>query len=660
MRILNTLVTALLIATISIPLFHSESSSGSSLQSWTGTVTGVADGDTFDISWDSIGDAPIDGSDNPITRIRIVGVDTNELDANECLAQHAKDRLEQLLPNGTPVRLEAQDKNSISTSGPQTRALRHVFFGPSLNTNLATQLVSEGMGLPASFSDEPDYKQQYYEAGEQAKTAEVGLWQEGVCGGNPASWPELSLYVNYDAEGDDTENLNGEYIEFQNMGSSQLDISNWTLRGSARLNGATRTLPANRHVEPNGIHRVYSGAGTNTSTKTYLGQSDPWLNNIIDVLYIRDLDLNMRAAAFWPCTVTCIPQKTLAVEDVRYDADGSDASNPNGEWIRLRNVGDTTINLNNWRIKESGKFYKFDSNDSIAPGKRFVIYVGKGTDSSSVKYWGNSSGILNNSGNDYVRILNPDSVEIDCYTWGIINRCPNENIRGAIRIYANYNASGDDRDNPNGEWIAFHNTSASTVNLSGYKIYTPGHTYTFPSGTKISANGRFRLHIGSGTDTKYNYYWGKSRGILRNSGDYVQLRNTRNTVHEQHKWSCSISCGYSFGLDIDKVNYNAPGDDRKNPNGEWIRIKNNSSATQSLRNWKLRVGPYQIVSVADRVMEPGESITIYIGKGKNTSKKMYWGKSKGILYNTGSRTVELMSPLRHEVDCYSWGSGSCK
>ncbi len=659
MKKIDFLITALFITTVIIPLFRTESSAGSSLYSWTGTVTGVADGDTFDISWDSIGDAPLDDSNDPITRIRVVGVDTNELDTNECLAQDAKDRLEQLLPNGTPVRLEAQDKNSISNSGPQTRALRHVFIGASLNTNLATQLISEGMGLPASFSDEPDYKQQYYEAGEQAMIDKVGLWQEGVCGGSPASWPELSVYVNYDAEGDDTQNVNGEYIELQNNSSSQLDISNWTLRGSARLNGATRTLPLNRHVAANGVHRIYSGTGTNTSTKTYLGLSDPWLNNIIDVLYIRDLDLNMRGAAFWPCTVSCQPQKTLIVEDVQYDASGDDSKNPNGEWIRLRNVGNTTINLNNWRIKESGKFYRFDSNDSIAPGKRFVIYIGKGSDSSSVKYWGNSSGILNNSGNDYVRILNPDSVEIDCYTWGSVNRCPNENIRGAIRIYANFNASGDDRKNPNGEWIAFHNTSASTVNLSGYKVYTPGHTYTFPSGTKISANGRFRLRIGKGSNTTYNYYWGKSGGILSNKGDYVQLRNSKNTIHQQHKWPCDISCGYSFGLRIDKVNYNAPGNDLKNPNGEWIRIKNTSSAVQNLRNWKIRTGPYQLVSVGNRPLDPGDTIKIYMGKGSSSSTKMYWGKTKGILPNSGSREVELLSPLRHEVDCYSWGSGSC-
>ncbi len=628
------------------------------LQEWTGTVTNIADGDTFDIAWDSISDAP-EHEGSPITRIRVAGIDTNETDPSECYADIAETRLEQILPIGEPVKLVAEDKNSISFSGPQPRAIRHVFYGATLNTNVATQMIEEGMGLPANFSQEPSYKSEYFAAGEQAMLDEVGMWQSGVCGGTPASWPNVTSYVNYDAEGDDNDNLNGEYIEIQNNGSSTLNISDWTLRGSARLNGNTYTLPSVARVYAGGVHRVYTGSGTDTATRTYLGLDSAWLNNGSDVFYLRDEDLNVRLAKFWPCTVSCIPEKSVVVEDVSYDAKGSDADNPNGEWIRLRNVGNTTINLKNWRIKESGKFYRFDESDSIQPGKRFIVYIGSGSSSSSVKYWGNSSGILNNSGDDYVRVLNPDSVAVDCYTWGSGNQCGTEDVRSGIRMYANYNASGDDSKKPNGEWIAFRNTSNNSIDMSGFKVYTPGHTYVFPASTTIAANEYLRVRVGSGSDTTYNKFWGKSKGILNNSTDYVQLRSASDEVVFEHRWPCTVSCGYTYGLKIDKVNYNAPGDDSKNPNGEWIRIKNNSTATQDLQNWKIKVGPYQLVSVASRPMEPGESIKIFIGKGSNTSSKIYWGKSKGILLNSGDREVKLLSPLRHESLCYSWGSGSC-
>ncbi len=642
------ITAALLILLGVIASMPFESNQVAALESGYGTVTNIWDGDTFEITWDS-------GATHPSTTIRVAGLDTNEVAEGECLADAATTRLEELIPIGSSVKLVAEDP----TSSSQTRALRHVFYGPGYVNNLAIKMIAEGMGLPASFAEEPSYKYWYFKYGEEAKVAERGLWLPGVCGGAPSSWPEVETYVNYDAEGNDFANVNGEYIELRNKGAATLDMSDWTIRGSARLNGHTHTIPSGASVQPGGIHRIYSGYGTSTATKTYLGLDEPWLNNETDVVYIRDLDLNMRAAKFWPCTSTCEPWKSLVVEDVQYDAPGNDATNPNGEWIRLRNVGDTTIDLNNWRVKESGKFYRFAVGDKIYPGQRLIIKIGTGISTSSIKYWGNQSGILNNSGKDYVQVLNPDSWEMDCYTWGNTDECGAQSVRAAVRMFVNFDASGNDVTNPNGEWVAIQNTSNKSIWLTNYKLYTPGHTFTFPVGSMIGPNSYLRVRIGSGTHTRYNKYWGNSGGILSNSGDFLQLRSSGDAVIAEHSWPCSISCGYSYGLTIDRVNYNAPGNDAKNPNGEWIRIKNTSAARQDLQNWKIKVGPYQLVSVASRPMDPGESITIYIGKGKNTKTRMYWGKSKGILYNTGSREVELLNPYRHDTKCYSWGKGSC-
>lgn len=614
---------------------------------WYGTVDTVLDGDTFEVDWNS-------GYEHPQgkTRIRVLGVDTNETAGSECLAAEATTALQALLPPGTPVRLEARDLNSETLGRP----LRHVFVGPGWNTNVALELIEDGLGLPASYDIEPDYRDDYFTAGEQAMVDGVGMWAAGACG-SIAGEPSLEMLVNYDAAGNDANNLNDEYIQIRNTGSTSLSLSGWSVRSSARLDGTTEMLGGS--VPPGGRMRIHVGSGTNTSTDRYLGYSEAWFDNVGDVLYLRDEDLNMRAAQFWPCTVTCGELSALVIEDVQYNAPGNDATNPNGEWLSVRNVSGSTIDLTDWRIKDDGDDYAFADGETLAAGDALTIHIGQGSDSGSTRYWGQSSGILNNtSGVQRLEVRSPHSIEVDCYAWGN-SSCTTEDIRGAIEFTANYNASGNDTTNPNGEWVALENTSDKSISLAGYDVHTPGHTYNFPSGTTLGAGKLLRLKVGSGTNTSSTHYWGKSSGILNNSGDHVQFRDPSNQVLLEHGWPCGDDCGPERGLVIDHVNYNAPGNDATNPNGEWIRIRNASASPQNLRNWKIAVGPYQLVSVASRPMDPGETITVYIGSGSNSSTRMYWGKSSGILYNSGSRNVQLLSPQRELVGCYSWGSATC-
>lgn len=617
------------------------------ISAWHATVTNVVDGDTFDVIWDA-GDEPPPGL---LNRIRLAGVDTNETTDNECLAAAATTRLQELLPVGTYVRLEAQDVNSQTLNRP----VRHVFVDES-NLNVATQLVSEGLGLAVSYDFEPDYRTEYFDASEAAQIAEVGLWQPGVCGGGSA--PDIEITVNYDAAGDDNNNLNDEYIQIRNTGATSIDLSDWSVRSSARLDDTTKMIPSGASVASGQTFRIYIGSGTdNLNSETYLGLSEPWLDNTGDVIYLRDQFLNNIGTQLWPCTLTCGPKHSIVIDDVQYDAPGDDNNNPNGEWVKIRNAGSETINLTDWRLKDDGFDYQFNDGEILAPNQQLTIYIGSGTDNNSDRYWNNSAGILNNIGQK-LEIWTPHSLSVDCFAWGI-SLCSSEDPRGAIRMSANYNAAGNDTLNPNGEWVALWNTSSSTINISGYQLKSGSHTYTFPSGTYLTANRNTRVFISTGTDSTTRKYWGLSNAIFLNSGDYVDLLDNNGNTLLQHKWPCTISCGTDYGLVIDAINYDAPGNDSTNPNGEWVRIRNSSSATQNLRNWKIVIGPYQYVSIASRPIDPGDTITLYMGSGTNSINEMYWNKSKGIMINSGSRSVKLLSPSRDEIECHSWGSASC-
>ncbi len=99
---------------------------------------------------------------------------------------------------------------------------------------------------------------------------------------------ELSIAeINADAEGDDRENLNDEYVVFENMGSEPLDLSGWTVEDAA---GRSYTFPAGVEVEPNATITLRTGSGTDTETELFWGSGSPVWNNDGDTVIVRDDD----------------------------------------------------------------------------------------------------------------------------------------------------------------------------------------------------------------------------------------------------------------------------------------------------------------------------------------------------------------------------------
>jgi hypothetical protein len=88
---------------------------------------------------------------------------------------------------------------------------------------------------------------------------------------------------------------------------------------------------------------------------------------------------------------------------------------------------------------------------------------------------------------------------------------------------------------------------------------------------------------------------------------------------------------------ISTGNFNAPGNDNyaANLNGEWIKIKNYCSTTKAVGGWKLhdynRIHTYTFASTFR--IGAGVTVTVYSGRGTNTSTKRYWGRTYGAIWN---------------------------
>jgi micrococcal nuclease len=91
----------------------------------------------------------------------------------------------------------------------------------------------------------------------------------------------------YDASGDDNDNLNEEYVILENS-CSEIDMNGWTLKDESASNMYTFSdFILDENVA------IYSGVGEDTETDIYWGRKQAVWNNDGDRLFLRDTEGNL-------------------------------------------------------------------------------------------------------------------------------------------------------------------------------------------------------------------------------------------------------------------------------------------------------------------------------------------------------------------------------
>jgi hypothetical protein len=125
--------------------------------------------------------------------------------------------------------------------------------------------------------------------------------------------------------------------------------------------------------------------------------------------------------------------------------------------------------------------------------------------------------------------------------------CPVEQGHINIEICrVNFNASGNDNYNLNGEWVRICNTGNQDVVLTGWKVYDNAykegkcsdHIFYFPSGFVLRAGQSVTIYSGSGIDSGSSLYWGRIEGeygaIWTNTGDCAYLEDDKGTLVDMY------------------------------------------------------------------------------------------------------------------------------
>ncbi|MCL6087972.1 MAG: thermonuclease family protein [Actinobacteria bacterium] len=218
-------------------------------------VVKVIDGDTIDLK---------NGK-----RLRLIGINTPE--TGMYFYEEAREFMEILVLN-KQVKLE----KDVTDRDQYGRFLRYVYC-PQYFVNL--EMIRCGFANAYTYPPDVKHTDKFLKAERYARENEAGLWQK-----SPDEFIEIKL--NYDAEGSDSKNLNGEWFSIKNTGGKVLNMDGWTVKdaGTNIYKFTVFNLGSQKTVF------IYSGSGNNSSEKLYWNCQQPVWNNEHDTLYLRDKD----------------------------------------------------------------------------------------------------------------------------------------------------------------------------------------------------------------------------------------------------------------------------------------------------------------------------------------------------------------------------------
>ena len=276
----------------------------------TGKVISVGDGDTIDVdvAGDGVGRA---------WHVRITGIQAMELSTysstpslrrGACHAREAANRMERLVLHRR-VKLLSQRRESYG-AGPRHRARRAIqvrrrgrWIDPS------AKLLREGHAIWDPNGDEWAWNRHYRELAQLAAARGRRIYDRSYCGRGPGGERALAMSVRWNADGEDGDNVSGEFARLKNLSGRTLRLGRWHFRDSALR---YFRLPRGTRLRPGAVLRIHVGSGTRSAGDLFWGLREPIFENPShdrrstgDGAYLFDRQGDLRAWVIYPCVDSC-------------------------------------------------------------------------------------------------------------------------------------------------------------------------------------------------------------------------------------------------------------------------------------------------------------------------------------------------------------------
>jgi micrococcal nuclease len=261
-------------------------------------VVSITDGDTMDVRLPN-------GS---VETVRLLGVDTPETSVTQVTPdewgfQDTTESRDWLANWGGEATTYAEDRigeevyiqtdSEADRRGYYGRLLVYVYQSESASTSFNKRLLSDGYAR--YYSSEFSKQTEFRSTVSDAKQSEEGVWgyTEPTDSGTDDSQSSDSgsgegdlevVGIHADADGNDHDNLNDEYITFENTGGASLDMGGWTISDSA---DHTYSVPSGFNLDAGERLTLYTGSGSDSDTELYWGSSSAIWNNSGDTITVE-------------------------------------------------------------------------------------------------------------------------------------------------------------------------------------------------------------------------------------------------------------------------------------------------------------------------------------------------------------------------------------
>ena len=189
-------------------------------------------------------------------------------------------------------------------------------------------------------------------------------------------------------------NPQNDYVTINNDSTGSVDMTGWWMK--AESESGRYDFPTGYILDAGNTVNLRSGVGTNTSTNLYIGLPFSLWTISNNCAYLRDNSDNLvdNLCVNQP-TPTPNPSECLSPnfhgQDFYVcftDIDYNPTSSPLDEWVTIKNLGNSAIEMEGWRIvSDSSTSFKYEFPIyTLSSGQTVIVYTKVGTNSSSQLY----------------------------------------------------------------------------------------------------------------------------------------------------------------------------------------------------------------------------------------------------------------------------------
>jgi micrococcal nuclease len=235
---------------------------------------------------------------------------------------------------------------------------------------------------------------------------------------------------------------------------------------------------------------------------------------------------------------------------LKWDADGTDGSNLNDEWVRLDNLSAAPVSLAGWWLRDSWLDYSpghlpgyaFPGWAVIPAGGSLTLHMGCGADTPSDLHWCRRSAVYDNVTHDAKQmgdgayIFDPRGNLRYSSMYPCMIACADP-AQGALQVRVHASTP---------EVIDVTNTSPTPIALDGYlvRLHVRGNpdsaawNYPFARTDVLAPGQTMQIHPGGspGRNSALDRYLGRGDYVLADGGGAISLRTFSDIVVDCASW----------------------------------------------------------------------------------------------------------------------------